>query len=188
MDETVQADLSLDSALTLGGAFVEMDFATRTLYRTAVEQLARGSRFSELEIASLAVAEAHKPHPVVAPVEQLRHSDPGYYLLAGGRSKFQKSIGFRGRLFGRTPHDQVEFLCLQRRHRRYIGMPMGAPLIVLARMGLGVGLLCLLACLGVVSAIDVGVALVNRATAFFSTPSRCPDWSCATECQNRCAR
>ena len=34
-------------------------------------------------------------------------------------------------------------------------------------MGLGVGLLSLLACLGVVSAIDAGVALVNRGTAFF---------------------
>jgi cyclic beta-1,2-glucan synthetase len=158
----------VDNALTLGGAFLEMDFATRTLYRTAVEQLARGARQGELEIARLAVVEARKPHPSLAPLEQLRRSDPGYYLLAGGSSEFEKSIGFRKRLW--WPARATTRLSLGAYGAAIILMSaclLAAPLAVLANMGLGVGLLILLAFLGVVSAIDAGVALVNRGTAFF---------------------
>ena len=152
----------VDRALSLGGAFVEMDFATRTLYRTAVERLARGCRLSELEIARLAVTEARKPHPSPAPLEQLRRGDPGYYLLAGGRSEFEKSIGFRTRLF--WPAHATTGLSFYAYSAAIVvtsACLLAAPLMVLAGMGLGVGLLCLLAFLGVVSAIDVGVALVN---------------------------
>jgi cyclic beta-1,2-glucan synthetase len=158
----------VDNALTQGGAFLEMDFATRTLYRTAVERLARGSGQGELEIARLAVAEARKPHLSLPQLEQLRRGDPGYYLLAGGRREFEKSIGFRKRLFwpARATTTQnfdvygaaiiLTSACL-----------LAAPLAVLAGMGLGVGSLSLLALLGLVSSIDAGVALVNRGTAFF---------------------
>ena len=84
------------AALDLGGVFRDMDFATRTLYRSAVEDLARGSGHGELDIARLAVAAAHAPHRNCLSLEQPRHSDPGYYLLAGGRREFDGSIGFRG--------------------------------------------------------------------------------------------
>ncbi len=43
----------VDVELAKGGRFLEMDFATRTLYRSAVEELARGSAHSELDIARL---------------------------------------------------------------------------------------------------------------------------------------
>jgi cyclic beta-1,2-glucan synthetase len=46
-----------------------MDFATRNDYRTTVEQLARGSLLSELEVANRAVAAAAE--------NQGRSSDPG---------------------------------------------------------------------------------------------------------------
>ena len=158
----------VDSALMLGGAFLEMDFTTRTLYRTAVERLARGSRQGELDIARLAVTEAHKPHPSLPPLEQLRRSDPGYYLLAGGRREFERLIGFRGRLW--RPARATTRLSFDVYGAAIIltsACLLAAPLTALAGMGLGAGLLSLLAFLGVVSAIDVGVALVNRGTAFF---------------------
>jgi len=158
----------VDNALAKGGAFLEMDFATRTLYRTAVEQLARGSGQGELEIARLAVAEARKPRPSLVPLEQLRRGDPGYYLLAGGRHEFEKSIGFRKRLF--WPARATTRLSFDVYGAAIIltsACLLAAPLTALAGMGLGVGLLSLLACLGLVSSIDAGVALVNRGTAFF---------------------
>ena len=86
----------VDDVLASGCAFHDLDFATRNLYRSAVEDLARRSDHDELEIARLAVAAAHAPHPSCEPPEQLRHSDPGYHLLAGGRREFEASIGFRG--------------------------------------------------------------------------------------------
>jgi cyclic beta-1,2-glucan synthetase len=158
----------VDDALSLGGAFLKMDFATRTLYRTAVERLARGSGQGELEIARLAVVEARKPHPSLAPSEQLRRSDPGYYLLAGGRRGFEKSIGFRRRLFWLArATTRLSFKAYGAAIILTSACLLAAPLMVLAGMGLGAGLLSALALLGVVCAIDAGVALVNRGTAFF---------------------
>ena len=49
----------VDPVLAKGCDFAKMDFATRNLYRTAVEQLARGSGLDELEVANRAV----RPRP-----------------------------------------------------------------------------------------------------------------------------
>src|ERR1700678_1338881 len=85
----------VDNVLASGCAFHEMDFTTRNLYRSAIEDLARRSEHGELEIARLAVAAAQAPLSTCEHPEQLRRSDPGYHLLAGGRSEFERSIGFR---------------------------------------------------------------------------------------------
>ena len=45
----------VDDALAGAGAFPEMDFSTRNLYRSAIEELARGSDCTEIEIAHRAV-------------------------------------------------------------------------------------------------------------------------------------
>ena len=52
----------VDAVLSIDSRFSEMDFSTRTLYRSAIEELARGSRHSELDIARLAADEARKPY------------------------------------------------------------------------------------------------------------------------------
>src|SRR5208283_5666769 len=67
----------VDDVLASGCAFRDMDFATRNLYRSAVEKLARRSGRDELEIARLAVAVAQAPDPSCEAPEQLRRSDPG---------------------------------------------------------------------------------------------------------------
>ncbi len=46
----------VDDALRAGSDFAQMDFATRNLYRSAIEELSRGSRLTELEIARAALA------------------------------------------------------------------------------------------------------------------------------------
>ena len=86
----------VDDVLASGCAFHDMDFATRNLYRGAVEDLARRSDHDELDIARLALAAAQAPHPSCEPQEQLRRSDPGYHLISGGRLEFERSIGVRG--------------------------------------------------------------------------------------------
>ena len=73
-----------------------MDFATRNLYRTAIEQLARGSALSELEVAHAAIKMASAAQDAhTDPVDRARASDPGYYLIARGRTVFEKAIGFK---------------------------------------------------------------------------------------------
>ena len=153
----------VDDVLASGCAFHDMDFATRNLYRSAIEGLARRSDHDELGIARLAVAAAHAPHASSEPREQLRQSDPGYHLLAGGRLDFEASVrarGFRGwsaRVTARLNFDAyATAICAAS------AIVLAAPLVALASLGLGSAQLAFLAVLGAISAIDAGVALVNR--------------------------
>ncbi len=61
--------------------YSEMDFASRTLYRNAVEELARGSHVGELAVAQRAL--------------DLRGSDPGQHLIGPGRTAFENSLQFK---------------------------------------------------------------------------------------------
>jgi cyclic beta-1,2-glucan synthetase len=145
-----------------------MDFATRTLYRAAVEELARGSGRDELEIARLAADQARKARPELAELEQLRRGDPGYYLLAGGRREFRKSIGFHKRRIWPAPvTDTPGFGAYAAAIVLASAGLLAVPLIVLDRWGLGLGEIGLLAGLGAIPAIDAGIALVNRAVTLF---------------------
>jgi cyclic beta-1,2-glucan synthetase len=78
-----------------------MGFSTRTLYRSAFEELARGSRHDELDVARRAVAAAATPYPASPLIEQSRRADVGYHLLAGGRREFEAALGFDRRASGR---------------------------------------------------------------------------------------
>ena len=162
----------VDDVLASGCAFHDVDFATRNLYRNAVEELARRSDHDELEIARRAVVAAHAPHPSCEPPEQLRHSDPGYHLFAGGRREFERSIGFRGwpaRVTARQNFDAYAAAILATS-----ALVLAVPLTALAWLGLSPVQLTILAVLGGISAIDGGVALVNRAVTFFVRPAPLP--------------
>jgi cyclic beta-1,2-glucan synthetase len=73
--------------------YQRMDFETRDAYRGAIEQLARRSPHSELEVAERAVACARQA--VGGP---LRHTDVGYWLVDEGVEAFERSIGCRPQL------------------------------------------------------------------------------------------
>lgn len=89
----------VDAKLRLHPDFAEMDFASRNLYRTAIEDLARHSALSELDLAArvlaTAAAEAQAAPGPVSGAETQRRSDPGWHLLAEGRAAFEKQIGYR---------------------------------------------------------------------------------------------
>jgi cyclic beta-1,2-glucan synthetase len=81
----------VDAALHVSGTFEDMDFATRNLYRNAIEELARGSAMSEVQIAKQVVTTA-----ATAKIE--RERDPGFHLIADGRRKLERSIGYHAPL------------------------------------------------------------------------------------------
>ena len=85
----------VDDVFKARSAFEEMDFPTRNLYRSAVEQLARGSGHTELEVARAALATATRELQANADANEARLADPGYYLIAGGRASFEAAIGFK---------------------------------------------------------------------------------------------
>ncbi len=162
-------DVSLvDDALAADGGYKDMDFPSRNLYRTAIEELARGSDGSEREIAEGAVAAARRFHNAAPALHDARKADPGYHLIGGGREEFENTIGYRPR--ARKWRARL--------HRAsgigfYVGAIgavaaglLGAALVALAATGLGALPLVVLALLGAIPILDAAVALVNRAVGF----------------------
>ena len=159
--EQVERVSLVDDVLKAGSAFADMDFPTRNLYRTAIEELARGSARSELDVARRVVQ-------AIGAVDDIsgegRRCDPGYYLVAAGRDEFEASIGFRAPI-GLWPGRAVRGLGIG----AYVGAILTAtalllalPLAALWAMGTGLLGLGALAALGAFPALDAAVALVNR--------------------------
>ncbi len=153
----------VDDVLAGGSGFLDMDFPTRNLYRSAIEELARGADLSEIDVARRAVLAAETA--TAADATDRRRADPGYHLLAGGRQAFEEAIGFRAR-----PRAWLG------RWGRTLGIGgyagtivvvattlLAPPLIWIAAAMPDAVWLGLLGALGAIPAIDAAVAVVNRA-------------------------
>lgn len=147
----------IDAALTGAGDFGEMDFATRNLYRTAIEALSRGSGKSEMEVTWAAIARAE------ACAGEVASCHVGCHLIGSERPRFEVALGFRPR--------PREFLT-----RAFQRLGTGGyaaaiifvatfalllPLLHVRDLGLGGIWLGALAVLGAVPALELAVALVN---------------------------
>src|SRR5580658_7397348 len=88
----------VDELLRSKSGFAAMDFASRDLYRRAIEQLARGSGLTELAVAHAARSAGEAAATDTEQGDYRRH-DPGYYLIANGRRALEAAIGYRDRLF-----------------------------------------------------------------------------------------
>ena len=158
-------DASLvDGALRASSDFANMDFATRNLYRSAIEELARGSGQTELQIAQAVIAAAGASNNA-ASGQSSREQDPGYHLLALGRSAFERSVGYRA-----PPREWLSRFSTSIGPGGYIGAVLWVtaavlawPLWALGAQGIAHYQLALLALFGAIPAIDVAVTLVNRA-------------------------
>ncbi|WP_293353973.1 glucoamylase family protein [Phenylobacterium sp.] len=159
--EQVERVSLVDDVLKAGSAFADMDFPTRNLYRTAIEDLARGSGRSELDVARRLVQAIRAVDDISG---EGRRCDPGYYLVAAGRNDFEASIGFRAPV--RTwPGRAVRGLGIG----AYVGAILAATALLLALplggllvQGTGAIWLVVLGVLGAFPALDAAVALVNR--------------------------
>ncbi len=154
----------VDDVLAAGSAFRSMDFPTRNLYRNAIEELSRGADRTELDVASAAAHAANDAVCVPVSVEADRRADPGYRLLGGGRRAFEAAIGVRP-----SPSAWPGRLGRRLGIGGYVGagtvmaaLLLAIPLFVLHAQGLGPVWLSLLGVLGLVPAVDVAVAVVNR--------------------------
>ena len=87
----------VDGLLRTTPGYVDMDFASRTLYRTAVEELARGSKHSEIEVAQRAIDTV----AASTSADQMAESDSGYHLIGPGRSAFEIDLAFHPPLLRR---------------------------------------------------------------------------------------
>lgn len=157
----------VDATLRIGTNFAEMDFPTRNLYRSAIEEMARGSGQSELDIARAALAAAARAQTnetVADNAGDRRQSDPGYYLISAGREALEAEIGFRGswRLWLRRQS-------LKRGIGGYVAatavmalIMLLVPLLEISARDAQLWLLVALGCLGFFAALDLATALINR--------------------------
>ena len=165
----------VDEVLSAGSAFRDMDFSTRNLYRSAIEELSRGADRAELDVTRAAVQAAERA-PCL-PVKR-RGKPPQRSRLPPSR---RRTLRIRGghrlpaasQCVARTsePKARHRRLCRCRdhcgrcppRHTRCLR----CTLRVSARRGSS-----LLGVLGLVPAIDAAVAVVNRCVTrgFGATP------------------
>ncbi len=81
------------------GVFAAMDFATRDLYRHAVEEVAKRSPLSQAEVAGRAVALARAG--VATADGDNRAGHVGFYLIGKGRPQFEREAQYRRPLTAR---------------------------------------------------------------------------------------
>ena len=159
----------VDDILRSESHFGEMDFPTRDLYRHAIEELSRGSGLTEIEVARRALRAAQQRAkkngtPMTSEVEVERRGDPGYYLISGGRLKFENQLGyvppfgrrfFRGYLSGATP---IYLGAIALGTAALLAWPVRASIA----HGMSPVNLVVFGLLALIPASDLAVALVNR--------------------------
>jgi cyclic beta-1,2-glucan synthetase len=146
-------------------------------YRRAVEELARRSRFNEVDVALRAVSMAAQAAARPArEAETIRLSDPGYFLVAEGREALEKEIGYRP-----APAEAFRRAWLRNAAAGYIGTIVFLTLAILAvpavlalSLEASAPAVVLLALLAAIPASDLAVAFVNRDVGALVPPRRLP--------------
>ena len=168
-------------------AYAKMDFATRDRYRHVVEKIAKYSKQSEQDIALLALQLAKDS--LITEVHEQRCFHIGFYLIDQGLPALEQKAGMR------LPMGQV----LQKPIARF---PLLCFLTAIALLTAGItsyltmvayvegmrnGHLALLACLSVLAASQLAVALANWLVTLFATPHTLPrmDYSIEIPAQQR---
>jgi cyclic beta-1,2-glucan synthetase len=151
----------VDAVLDANSNFTAMDFPTRDVYRHAIEELSRGSVYTEIEVAEKVLQKSHAAGNT-DPNDPTY--DPGYFLLWKGRPEFEKQLAFRVPL--RTRFDRAVArtgIC------GYLvtiatvsGSILALFLIGISIAGVTGSALFFLALLALIPVSGVGVALVNH--------------------------
>jgi cyclic beta-1,2-glucan synthetase len=173
-------DVSLvDRVLRADERFGAMDFATRDQYRHAIEDLARGSGRSELDVARSAVAratDAMSAAPGPGPPPGERVGDPGYYLISKGRRLLEQEIAYRvpvrqrlGRAY--VAHATPSYLGSM---GVVTGLLLTLPMLAAEATGATGITLVVLGCLALIPASDLALALVNRGVMTLLGPRSLP--------------
>ncbi len=154
--------------------YPQMDFTTRDTYRHAVEELARGSKLSELAVAERVLEKATRQSDRGEGAEARRH--PGYWLIRDGRRELEKELGYRAPMSA-----WLRRAFLAAATPGYLGtialvsaLLVALLLVYLAQLGVGVAVLAALAVLSLVPASDLAIALVQRDVIELLEPRRLP--------------
>ena len=169
----------VNAALSKSADFNNMDFPTRDRYRHGIEDLAKGSGLAEIEVAQRVIEKVQRLQASVsssdADVSPVCF-DPGYYLISQGRLEFEHEIGFRSNWRQRLIRSYMS-----RASTAYLSSILLISLAVLWWPAAAAWhtqitplILLLLLLLGFFPALEIGVAVVNRAVPKFIGPRYLP--------------
>ncbi|WP_341916386.1 glucoamylase family protein [Ferrovibrio terrae] len=164
--ELVESVSLVDDRLRKTTAFAGMDFTTRDLYRKAIEQLARGSSCSELDVVDHALVAAQRAAVEADGAAEIeRTTDPGYHLIAEGRPALEHTIGFRPpvRMWINRFSTRLGLPGYIGAILLIAGLLLGLAVAAIDMPGLAIGWLIMFAMLGFLPATEVAATLVNRA-------------------------
>jgi cyclic beta-1,2-glucan synthetase len=156
----------VDQVLRAGSNFADMDFATRDYYRHAIEDLSRGSKYAEIEVAERAVhrAKRARSESINGQPPDDRRSDPGYYLISRGRWAFERELDFHI-----SWRRWLLRLYVRAAVPGYLGtialltaIILAFPLVHAHRLGLHTGYLILLGIVAAIPASDFAISLIHR--------------------------
>ena len=168
----------VDEVLQAGTDCAALDFPTRDRYRHAIEELARGSGRTELDVARETVHQVERARAGgdgSRPPNDERYQDPGYYLIGGGRRVLEQALAFRApagrrllRLYvaAATPGYVGTIIVLS-------GFLLAPPVLAAEAWALGAAGLLLVLLAGI-PASDAVIALLNRAVAATLPPRVLP--------------
>ncbi|MES1152858.1 MAG: DNA-binding protein, partial [Dongia sp.] len=162
----------VDARLRRESDFAKMDFATRDLYRNAIEGLSRGSKLSELEVVEAVLNRLDRPAtPEDEPLDAVRLSDPGFHLIAGGRRELEREIGFRPRfrLWTRRAGTKLGIAGYVAINALISAVFAGFGGVILWSLAPGILLSPFIAC-SFLLATEISTALINRVVTWFFGP------------------
>jgi cyclic beta-1,2-glucan synthetase len=155
----------------------QMDFKTRDIYRHSLEELSRGSKLSELEVASILIKKIEREMSLVTDQSNVmneRRTDIGYYLISSGRYEFEKDIHFKVKL-------RKRFFRWYVAHREffYIGGIFSVTIILALSCfffseGSSFSLNVLIGLLSLFPASELAITIVNRLTILVLGPRHLP--------------
>ena len=152
----------VDDLLGVNETYQAMDFASRNHYRTAVEALARSSPLSEIEVAARALHAAGKARLADDSIDP-RRGDPGYYLIAAGRTLLEAEIGYRAplRVWPRRLSRKLGLFGYGTVIMGVAVLVLLAPALLLTAINTAPVWTMVLLVLGAIPALDAAVAFVN---------------------------
>jgi cyclic beta-1,2-glucan synthetase len=153
----VEAELKRDPV----GAYAEMDFRTRDRYRHSVEELSRGSKTPELQVAERAIAMAREAQDRDPANDRAHHV--GYYLISRGRFLLERQLGYPPRARERLARFFFAYPALgyPGTVALMVALGTGGLLAYGERHGASAGMLWLIAVLSFIPVSELALALLN---------------------------
>ena len=176
--EFVESVSQVDEILRSNSSFGQMDFATRDTHRHAIEELARSSGLSEIEVARRAVlmsTDMSTAGNTFGGDDRSGLLGPGYYLISDGRQLFERALHARVswgrrllRAYAATLSGYLASLAL------VAALVLAVPILLAVAGDTGWPALLVLAGLALIPASDVSVVVVNRVVTSLFGPTTLP--------------